>query len=374
MDSSKVTLISIFLRGGADGLNMVVPYGDPDYAGLRPTLAIFPPGEGTGRCLDLDGFFGFHPAFAPLLPLYRSGRLAIVHAAGSDDGTRSHFEAQDQMEHGAAFGQRLGSGWVGRYLRARGSTGNLAAVAVGSFVPEALRGAPGVAAMTSLAELQLRGVGENELEIVGASLRALYGGEDALARAGLDTLGLMAQVEALAVEEDKGDTTYPPGAFGNGLRDVARLIRADLGLEVACLDLGGWDSHYFQGSTVGVLPGRIEELSQGLAAFEADLGEMAERVVTVVQTEFGRRAYENTSLGTDHGRGSVMLVLGSGLRGGKVHGIWPGLAREKLVGPGDLAVTTDYRSVLVEVIERVGSTRLSRVFPDFTSREVGLLG
>lgn len=378
------TLVHVFLRGGADGLNLVVPHGDPDYAALRPTLAIFPPVSGdpedgsAGRALDLDGFFGLHPSLAPLLPLYRGGRLSVVHAVGSDDASRSHFEAQDQMEHGESYGRSLGSGWIGRWLRSRGSRGNLTAVALGRFVPESLRGAPNVAAMTRLEELTLE-AGEAQLGPLTSALEKLYGGTDALARAGLDTLGMLHRVQSLRGGEelsgrDGPGLGYPEGRLGEGLGDVARLVRADLGLEVACLDLEGWDTHFFQGTTFGPLASRAEELARSLAAFDRDLGPRRDDVVVVVQTEFGRRAYENSSLGTDHGRGGVLFVLGSGLGGGRVHGRWPGLGEASLEGPGDLAVTTDHRSVLAEVLESLGPGDLGEVFPGFRPEPVGLIG
>ena len=371
--ATPTTLVTVFLRGGADGLNMVVPYADADYARLRPSLAIAPPGEGAGSCLDLDGFFGLHPSFSPLLPAWKDERLAIVHAVGSDDPTRSHFEAQDQMEYGAAYGQRVGGGWVARHLRARGAAGSLAAVAIGTQVPEALRGAPSAAAMTALHELELRRV-DGARDVVIDALGALYADDPLVKQAGLDTLDLMRRVVALGSEAEEVGDAYPRGGYGQGLRDVARLIKAGVGLRVACLDLGGWDTHFFQGSSTGLQAGRIDELSKGLAAFQDDLGRCREHVVVVVMTEFGRRAHENASLGTDHGRGSVMLVLGDGLRGGKVHGRWPGLSEQALEGPGDLAVTTDYRAVLAEVLTRVSGAPPASVFPRYEPRPVGLLG
>lgn len=364
------TLVTVFLRGGADGLNMVVPYGDPDYARLRPSLAIAAPGKGEQACLDLDGFFGLHPAFAPLLPAYREKRLAIVHAVGSDDATRSHFEAQDQMEHGGSFGQHVSGGWVARHLRLRDTTSSLAAVAVGTQVPESLRGAPTASAMTALADLKLRGVDKAQDEVTRA-LEQLYRGTDLLGRAGRDTLELMRRVESLEAS-GASSVAYPQGGFGSGLRDVARLIKARIGLRVACLDLGGWDTHFFQGGATGLLASRVTELAQGLSAFLEDLGSCRKHALVCVMTEFGRRAYENASLGTDHGRGSVMLVLGDGLRGGKVHGKWPGLTKKALEGPGDLAVTTDYRSALAELLPLVGGGRPEQVFPNFTPKPVGL--
>lgn len=373
--SASSVLVTIFLRGGADGLNMVVPYADDDYARLRGSLKIAAPGEEDG-CLDIDGRFGLHPAFEPLMPAHREGRLAVVHAVGSDDASRSHFEAQDQMEHGVAYQQSAGGGWMGRYLRALGHGGNVSAVAVGTQVPEALRGAPGAAAMTSLKELELHPAGRRSVRErdVMQTLAALYAEDSALGAAGRDTLTLARQVGALDAPSDDESSNYPKSDFGRGLRDVARLIEAQVGLEVATLDLGGWDTHFFQGTTDGAFADRISELATGLAAFERDLARFRDEVTVVVMTEFGRRAYENASLGTDHGHGGAMLVLGSGLRTDRVHGQWPGLRDDQLVGPGDLAVTTDYRSVLSEVIAHCGGVASEKVFPDFRPDELGLFG
>lgn len=366
------TVVSVFLRGGADGLGMVVPHGDPAYAGHRPTLALAAPGQGSSACLDLDGFFGLHPAFAPLLPAWRARRLALVHAIGSDDTTRSHFEAQDRMEHGHGGGLDPAGGWAGRYLRALEGAGGFSAVAVGPRLPECLRGAPCAAAMTRLETLGLA-TDPDEATRVAEALGALYGADPLLAQAGRDTLVLMEKTRALAGPAPAGDA-YPAGGFGAGLRDVARMIKAGLGLRVAALELGAWDTHHFQGTTGGLLAGRIAELADGLAAFDADLGAGRDEVVVVVMTEFGRRAHENASLGTDHGRGSVMLVLGAGLAGGKVHGRWPGLADRFLDGPGDLAVTTDYRDALAEVLAHAGGVDPGRVFPGHRPAPVGLVG
>jgi uncharacterized protein (DUF1501 family) len=235
------------------------------------------------------------------------------------------------------------------------------------------------AAMTSLSELKLRGVAPAAREPITKALAELYAEQGLLGTAGRDTLQLMERIENIAAAPNEDDregpsTSYPNGGFGQGLRDIARLVKAKVGPEVACLDLGGWDTHFFQSSS-GALSKRVDELAKGLAAFQEDLGSCRDHVVTVVMTEFGRRAYENTSLGTDHGRGSMMLILGDGIRGGQVHGKWPGLKDDALEGPGDLAVTTDYRSVLSEILTRVsGSAPKAPVFPDFSPRPIGLLG
>jgi uncharacterized protein (DUF1501 family) len=366
---ARRALVTVFLRGGADGLALVPPHGDPALARLRPALVQPPPGAEPTSVLDLDGTFGLHPALAPLLPWWHDRRLAIVHAVGSDDATRSHFEAQDQMEQGASCGRSLAGGWLGRLLRAEQAAG-LSAVALGPYVPEALRGAPMVAAMESLDALGARTRG-----LATDALERLYGLEQGLlAQAGRDTFDLLRRVHGLERRPLTERPVYPEGAFGAGLRDLADLLRADLGLRAACLDLAGWDTHFFQGTGAGPLASRADELARGLAAFLQDLGPRAGAVDVVVLTEFGRRAHENASLGTDHGRGSVLFVIGDGLRGGQVHGRWPGLAEAALEGPGDLAVTTDYRDVLCEVIAHAGGPSPGEVFPGHVPRPVGLLG
>lgn len=365
---ARRTLVVVFLRGAADGLALVPPVADPALARLRPSLAPARPGTGPDAALELDGTFGLHPALAPLLPCWRDGTLAIVHAVGSDDGTRSHFEAQDQMEQGASASAPLAGGWLGRLLRAEGA-GGLSAVAVGPTVPEALRGAPMAAAFESLDQLSVSSAADARAY---AALERLYAREpDVLGQGGRDTLELLRKVTALARRPAGERPAYPAGSFGAGLRDVADLVRADVGLRAATLDVPGWDTHVLQATA---LPGRARELAVGLAAFRDDLGPRRRDVDVVVMTEFGRRAHENTSLGTDHGRASVMLVLGQGLAGGRVHGRWPGLSDDALEGPGDLAVTTDYRDVLCEVVLHAGGPALEAVFPGHAPQPVGLLG
>lgn len=365
--AARKVLVTVFLRGAADGLALVPPHADPALARLRPSLAAGRPGEGQGAPLDLDGTFGLHPALAPLLPRWRDGTLAIVHAAGSDDATRSHFEAQDQMEQGASSARSLAGGWLGRLLRVE-QAGGLSAVAVGPTVPEVLRGAPMAAAFESLEQLAVRGEADaRALALLGG----LYHQEPGvLGQGGRDTLDLLHKVTTLARRPASERPAYPAGAFGAGLRDVADLVRADVGLRAAALDLPGWDTHFVQSS---LLPGLASQLAAGVAAFLDDLGARAGDVDVVIMTEFGRRTYENASLGTDHGRASVMFVLGQGLAGGRVHGRWPGLADDALEGPGDLAVTTDYRDVLSEVVLHAGGPGPDAVFPGHRPRPVGLL-
>ncbi|MBM3290543.1 MAG: DUF1501 domain-containing protein [Candidatus Hydrogenedentes bacterium] len=356
-------LVVVFLRGGADGLNMVVPIEDDAYYSARPLVGI-----SKRNAVPLDDLFALNPRLAPLADLYRDGDLAIVHCAGSEDQTRSHFEAQDAMEHGGAGG----GGWLGRYLRHRpnGPGGPLSAVAIGSAAPEALRGAPAAVVMESFADFAL---GERAPTAM-AALERLYAPEaDALggaARATIAALGKIAQLNERDYTPANG-AQYPQSQFGDGLCRIAQMVKANVGLESACLDLGGWDAHFASGTLMDPL---MDDLSKGLTAFHTDLNGAMRNTTVVVMTEFGRRVYENASLGTDHGRASVMFAIGGGVRGGKVYCDWPGLALDKLEAPGDLPVQHNYRDVLAPVLARhSGITDFSRVFPDYDLSPLDLL-
>lgn len=365
-------LVSIFLRGGVDGLSMIVPHADDAYYRNRPTIALGRPGDTRlalkNRVLDLDGYFGLHPALAALKPLYAAGQLSVIHACGSGDQTRSHFEAMATMERGVSSDTGPASGWLARHLETAPwhNASPLRAVSLGTILPQSLRGASRATALTTLADLRLqspfgRGAGRFE-----DSLHNLYT-RDALAEAGQEALSVLRTLNRLpspALMLQK--TIYPADDLGNGLRQVAQLIQSEVGLEAACLDQGGYDTHVAQGTSEGILAGRLESLGNSLAAFAADLGpERWGRTTVVVQSEFGRRVAENSGLGTDHGRGGAMLLLGGkSVVGGKVHGLWPGLSPESLDGPGDLKVTTDYRNVLAEVISmRLKNPNTGEIFP-----------
>jgi uncharacterized protein (DUF1501 family) len=360
------TLVVVFLRGGADGLTLVPPIGDDAYHRARPRLRVSP-----REALVLDGFFGLHPRLGALARLFAEGTLAIVHASGSEDATRSHFEAQDLMEHGGAM---AGGGWLGRFLRERSrrSTGGLPAVAVGSELPLSLRGAPSATVMRELDDLALDAAGPSlvrELERLYAADRGSLG---APARNALALVRRIDHLRRVAYSPAHG-AAYPDDVFAAGLAQIARLIRAGLGLEAASIDLGGWDSHIAQGTTLDPLMAR---LGTALAAFSRDLGtEHLATTTVVVMTEFGRRVGENASFGTDHGRGSAMFVMGGGVRGGRVIANWPGLGDDRLEGPGDLAVTTNYRDVLAPILARHGDAAVvTRAFPGFEGRPVDLFG
>jgi len=304
-----------------------------------------------------------------LAPAYKDGDLAIVHAAGSEDDTRSHFEAQDLMEHGGI----TSGGWLGRFLRAQSGPvgGPLAAVALGRAIPECLRGAPSATVLQSLDDFSLGGKHTRLTQ----SLARLYGMQtDQLAAAGRDTLDAIQRVDELrqAKYQPANGADYGPDDFSRGLTQIARLIKARVGLRAASVDLGGWDSHFSQGTLMDPL---MVRLGRGLSAFYQDLGREIERTTVVVMTEFGRRVAENSAFGTDHGRGSVMFVMGGGTKGGRVLGKWPGLSREVLEGPGDLPVTTNYRNVLAPILQRHGAAeKLGQVFPDFEISPLPIYG
>jgi len=381
--AGEQTLVCVFLRGGADTLNLVVPYGDDRYYKLRPSISIPPPPvneETKDAAVKLDDFYAFHPKLRPLAPLFKEGRLAVVQSVGSDNTSGSHFEAQDQMEHGESQAKMIGGGWLGRHLRSKlgQEMTPLSAVAISPTIPESLRGAPSASAMKSLDEVQIK-TPSNDPRAVSQALAAMYGAEvGLLSQPGRATLDLLNRVEALRGKpyQVENNAVYPEDDFGGGLREVARLVKARVGLEAACVDLGGWDTHFFQGTANGLQAEQIDLLGRGLAAFDADLGRERERVTVVVMTEFGRRVYENSSLGTDHGRGFAMMVIGSRINGGKVFGGKPDLNAEdeNLLGPSGLQIAYDYRSVLAEMLSGVmGNQNLHRIFPNFQPQPLGLV-
>ena len=382
-DAGANVLVCVFLRGGADTLSLLVPYADDRYHAKRPTLSITHPSRGgDDAAIRLDDFYALHPKLRPLLPAWREGRLGAVQAVGSDNPTGSHFEAQDQVEHGEAYRRNVGGGWLARHLRGRASgaaaASPLSAVAIGPTLPEALRGATAAAAFRSVEEIRTPGASADPVAVSNA-LSAMYATEvGVLGDQGRETLDLLRRVEALRNKPYHPETgaDYGDDPFARGLREIARLVKADVGLEAACIDLEGWDTHFFQGSAGGQLATLADRLARGLAAFDSDLVRHRDRVTTVVMTEFGRRLYENGSAGTDHGRGFAMMALGGKINGGKVHGDWPGLETEanNYIGPGGLDVRIDYRSVLSEVLSgAVGNDDVAGVFPDFTPKQVGIV-
>lgn len=374
-------LLVVFLRGAADGLNMVVPHGEEAYFRLRPTLAIPRPDDrrtaSSLRAVDLDGFFGLHPSLAPLQTPWQAGHLAIVHACGAPDESRSHFRAMELMERGLTDLHGPASGWISRHLASL-DTGNhspLRAVGIGEQVPRSLRGVIPATALRSITDFHLA-EDVQEASRWQAMLSQLYAGDDPLSGVGRETLQVLETLTALSTQgyRPRAEARYPESEFGMGLRQVAALVRAGVGLEAAAIDLGGWDTHFSQGAGEGLMAGLLGDLGQGLSALHADLVDQLDDVTVVVMTEFGRRVGENASLGTDHGHGAVLFVLGGGAVGGRVHGAWPGLRDGKLFGPGDLAVTTDYRDVLAEICRlRLGNPAIEAVFPDYTPAERGVV-
>lgn len=392
-DAGRHTLVCVFLRGGADTMNLIVPYADDSYYRARPTISIKAPETGSNdksRPVRLDDHYALHPALRLLRPLFEDGLLGIVQGVGlKDNDTGSHFECQDRMEHGdSAHGLPAGGGWLGRFLRARadGKAGPLSAVAIGTKIPESLRGAPAVSVMQSISDIAIK-TPAGKPELAAQILAQLYGADVTLLGAqGLDTLKMFERVRALQTDAYKpaNGAQYPKDNYGNGLREIARLIKARVGLEVACIDLPGWDTHFVQGSTEGFLAGNALLLAEGLAAFNADIRESAKGVTVLVMTEFGRRIYENSSLGTDHGRGFAAMVLSERIRGGRVIGNWPSVIEETEISTsgvklpvkvtGGMEISYDYRSVFAEVLRGVmGLERTDTVFPGFTPEKVGLI-
>lgn len=367
-------LVVIFLRGAADMLNVVVPHGENAYYALRPTLGIPRPDHTSTkvdeRSIDLDGFFGFHPALRPLLPIWQEKQLALIHACGAPDESRSHFRSMELMERGVDDEKGPASGWIGRHL-ATLNTGNhspLRAIGMGTLPQRSLSGSVPVSALRSIADFHLGGDARAVAQM-RSLLNTIYSGDTL----GQETLNIMDILQKLDVPQST-NSQYPASDFGLALRQTAMLIKAEVGLEVSAIDLGGWDTHFAQGGSTGLMASLLTDLSTGLAAFHADIAAHLGHVTVVAMSEFGRRAAENGSLGTDHGHGSMMMLLGGNVRGGKVHGKWPGLGEGQLIGPGDLAVTTDYRDVLGEVCsKRLNNPALDQIFPNYRAAFQGVL-
>ncbi len=357
-------LVVVFQRGAADGLNVVVPYQEPNYYALRPTIAIQ-----QKDVLDLDGRFGLHPALKAFQPLYQQGHLAVVHAVGSPDTTRSHFDGQDYMESGTPGVKSTQDGWLNRALQAERVTSPTAfrAVALGTEVPRTLQGRIPAVAINNVNDFNVGGHGAAPAPVSNA-FQAMYAGsaDRTLSGQGNETFEAMRMLKATdpAHYQPANGVAYPSTPFANSMKQVAQLMKANLGVEAAFADIGDWDTHQSQGSTSGRLANRLKEFSEAIAAFWQDMGQDAEHLTLVTMSEFGRTAKQNGTGGTDHGHGNVMFVLGSGVRGGQVYGRWPGLATEQLNEGRDLAVTTDFRQVLGELTMRsLGTRDLRAIFP-----------
>ncbi len=382
--SSRDVVVSLFLRGGADGLTLCVPFGDPSYYQLRPNLAVAPPdSSATPRATDLDGFFGLPPAMTPLLEAYQDGALALVHACGLDSTSRSHFDAMHFMEVGMGNPpSSLISGWLGRHLQTTAPTvadGVLRAVGIGASLQRTLAGGPKTLPVGDLETFGLDGDPDTFLER-RAALEAMYASVPAplgqAARGTFGTIELLEQID-FGSYQPAGAAAYPEGELGLALKSVAALIKAEVGLEAAAVDLGGWDTHEFQGPVEGAMASVMGQLAAGLAAFHTDLfSDGFTRVVLVAMSEFGRNAFENGSAGTDHGHGGAMVVLGGHVAGGRVISQWPGLAPGQLYDDQDLAVTIDYRDILSEIlVKRADNPDIQAVFTDpaYLPRDHGIV-
>ncbi|HEX4285898.1 MAG TPA: DUF1501 domain-containing protein [Terracidiphilus sp.] len=360
-------LVVIFQRGAADGLNIVVPYREKNYYSMRPSIAI-----PQNQVVDLDGFFGLHPSLASFKPLYQQGHLAIVHAVGSPDTTRSHFDAQDYMESGTPGLKSTQDGWLNRALQAEDLHCNCShtpfrAVALGADVPRTLAGTVPAIALNNVNNFAVGGRGPSPSPAASA-FEAMYGesGDRIFHPAGEETFEAVKMLRAANPSQyaPSAGVEYPTSEFGNNMKQIAQLLKANLGVEAAFTDVSGWDTHQNQGNVNGQLANRLKDFSDGIAAFWRDLGDSAGNVTLVTMSEFGRTAHENGTGGTDHGHGNAMFVLGGDVKGGKVYGRWPGLDNDQLNEGRDLALTTDFRDVLGEVVSHtLGTNNLEMVFP-----------
>ncbi len=383
--SSRDVIVSLFLRGGGDGLTLVPPFGDSAYYGLRPSLAVPPPDSSSpDRALDLDGFFGLPRAMEPLKRVYDSGDLLVVQACGLDAGTRSHFEAMHFMEVGRGDPPAsLFSGWLGRHLATTAPSTSgavLRAVGIGAGLQRSLAGAPKALPIPELGGFGLAGPGGTRSERQ-AILEEMYAAfRNPLKTSASDTFRAIDLLKRVGFGGylPSGGAVYPDSDYGNALRSTAALIKAEVGVEAVAIDLGGWDTHDVQGPFDGFMAGLMDEFASGLAAFHTDLFSQGVRnVVVVAMSEFGRTARENGSAGSDHGTGGSMFVLGGHIRGGQVLADWPGLAPEQLFEGQDLRITTDYRDVLSEIlIKRANNGNIGQVFnePGYSRRDYGIVG
>lgn len=366
-------IIAIFQRGAADGVSMVVPFGDQSYASARPQIALPAPRNGNqDTAIDLDGFFGLHPALVSFKSIYDAGQLAIVHAVGSIDNTRSHFDAQDYMESATPGRKGTPDGWLNRYMKYNkdAKATPFRSVSMTANMPRTLMGDAPAIAMTNIADFGVRGGQGNAT--AASSFEALYAqnSSDLLQGTGkdaFDAVKMLKQANPRQYSPANG-AVYPRSPFGQSLLQIAQLIKADLGLEVAFADCGGWDTHANQGTSRGQLANRLMDFSQAIAALYKDLGDRMNNIVILTMTEFGRTIRQNGSGGTDHGHASALFALGGPVKGGKVYGKWPGLANDQLYEGRDLALTTDFRDVFAEIAARhMKAANLNSIFPGFNS-------
>src|SRR5262252_1576486 len=358
-------LVCLFQRGAVDGLSMIVPHGDPIYYRERPTIAI-----PASEVIDLDGVFGLHPALAPLEPLWDAGMLAPIHGVGSPDPTRSHFDAQDYMESGTPGVKATRDGWLNRYCQHQREHDEtpFRAVSFGPEMPRILAGSAPSLAIQDLKAFGLRAPNDAARDRLTRAFEELYqSAPTALlassASEGFDAVRTLQRIRPDQYRTDHG-AIYPNGRFGQALLQIAQLIKAQVGLEIAFADVSGWDTHVNQGASQGQLASRLSEFGQALAAFAQDLGDRMSDVALVTCSEFGRTIAENGTAGTDHGHATAMMVLGGSVRGGKVLGRWPGLDPDNRFEGRDVAVTTDFRDLFAELLSRhLGATSLDAVFP-----------
>jgi uncharacterized protein (DUF1501 family) len=376
----RKTLIAIFQRGAVDGLNMVVPFGERDYYDLRPSIAIPKPESGSAEAaINLDGFFGLHPALSSFKPLWDSKRLGIVHAVGSPDNTRSHFDAQDYMESATPGVKSTADGWLNRYLQSKIDPARslFRAVSLTQTMPRILQGKAPTLAISNLADFTIR-AGRSSASVQGG-FEAIYDQtvNDVLGGTGKETfeaVNYLKKVNPSQYQPENG-AQYARSPFGNSLLQISQLIKAGVGLEVAFTDIGGWDTHVNEGNSRGQLAQRLQDFSGGISALATDLGQRMDDVVILTMSEFGRTVRENGNRGTDHGHANAMFVVGNGVRGGKIYGQWPGLKSEQLYEGRDLALTTDFRDVFAEVAKKhLGTENLQAVFPGYASSEAKFRG
>jgi len=376
----RKTLIAIFQRGAVDGLNMVVPFGESAYFSSRPSIAIPKPESGNAEAaINLDGFFGLHPQMSSLKPLWDSKRLAIIHASGSPDNTRSHFDAQDYMESATPGVKSTSDGWLNRYLQSKNEPeqSSFRAVSLTRTMPRVLQGGAPAVAMANLSEFAIR-AGKSSAELQ-SGFEAIYARpkNDALADMGRETFEAVNYLKKAnpAQYRPENGAQYPRNPFGNSLLQIAQLIKAGVGLEVAFTDIGGWDTHVNQGNSRGQLANLLFQFSAGIAALYQDLGQRMDEVVVLTMSEFGRTVKENGNRGTDHGHANAMFVLGNSVRGGEVYGRWPGLKSDQLYEGRDLALTTDFRDVFGEIATRhLGSANPQSVFPHYSLKQSNFKG
>jgi uncharacterized protein (DUF1501 family) len=371
--AGKKQLVVLFQRGAADGLNIVVPFAEPNYYRLRPSIAIPQPKRGgNDATVDLDGYFGLHPSLAPLLPMFQKNQLAIVHAAGSPDPTRSHFDAQDYMESGTPGVKATEDGWLDRALQTipEENASPFRAVAMGPNLPRMLRGRTAGIAIPDLRQFKVQPQTAAMTNVVEGGFEAMYAQsvDQALHGIGTETfaaIDLLRKIDPAQFPPDNG-AEYPKNQIGQKLQQIAVMIKANIGVEGMFLDCGGWDNHVNEGGAQGQLANLLRDLGQSLAAFYQDMGDRMADVVVVTMSEFGRTAKENGNRGTDHGHANCMFAMGGDIRGGRVYGKWPGLEEHQLNDGRDLALTTDFRSVVGEILTKhLGVKDLAPVFPGF---------